>query len=518
MATTLSPALTSKKDAGGALISAIDVGSNAMRLHIAGADARGNLKTIYYHREPVRLGHDAFTTGKLSPETMEKAQQAFETFRSMIDRHPVQTIRATGTSALRNSANASKLICRIEEKTGIRIEIISGEEEARLIHLSVHHRVPDMNKKRMLLIDIGGGSVEITLTEHGDIIALESFRMGTVRLLEMFRNTPNEAERIHLMDEYIDAMRQKVREEITGKKVDLCIGTGGNVEALGELGVSLLDNNSSQHLRFKEIKKLVKKLQSMSYEDRINRLGLRPDRADVIIPASLVLKSIVKMARPADLIIPPSVGLADGLLLDLLDRQNINSEALAHQAIAWAESLARKFHANLNYARHVRSLSMQLFLRTADLHNLGKRDALLLQVAALVHEIGMTIRPAGHHKHAYYLIKSSPMVGLSIEEKRLVAIVVRYQRKRIPGKNDSPFSELTAEQQEKALRLNILLRLAIAMNKERRGNVLLIHMEDSKGLSQLTLEGKGDLLFERWALRKQTRWFEAVFERKLEII
>jgi len=487
-----------------------------MRLCIAGPDTESGIKTIHYHREPVRLGHDAFTRGKISEETMEKALQAFETFRSMIDLHPVQTIRATGTSALRDSTNTCELIRLIRDKTGIEIEVISGEEEARLIHLSVHHRVPDMNKMKTLLIDIGGGSIEITLAKHGDIVAMESFRMGTVRLLELFRDASGDAEQSKIMNEYIASMQQKVREEMAGMHIDLCIGTGGNIEALGELGVSLLGNDSSHQLTYKDIKKLVKRLQSISYEERIDQFGLRPDRADVIIPAAIALKSIVKLARPATLLVP-SAGLADGVLLDLLQRQNGDGKALAHQAIAWARSMARKYHADLGHARHVRILARKLFSRLKDIHQLNDRDLLLLQVSAIVHEIGITVRPNKHHRHAFYLINASPMVGLSSSEKKLVALVVRYHRKRTPDTDNEPFSELTEAQQKRVLQLNVLLRLAIAMDKERHGNVRGIYMRHSGKISRLQVEGKGDLLLERWAVRKEVPWFETVFDHKLEI-
>jgi len=502
---------------GQILAAAIDIGSNAMRLHIAGPDTQAGLKTIHYHRESVRLGHDAFTRRRLSEETMEEALQAFETFRSMIALYPVQTIRAVGTSALRDSGNADELVHRIKDKTDIEIEVISGEEEARLIHLSVHHHVPDMNKMKTLLLDIGGGSIEVTLAKHGDIVAMESFRMGTVRLLELFRDTSGDVEKPKIMNEYIASMQQKVHEEMAGMRIDLCIGTGGNIEALGELGVSLLGNDSNNRLSYKDIRKLLKHLQSMSYEERIDRLGLRPDRADVIIPAAIILKSIVKLARPATLLVP-SAGLADGVLLDLLQGQNTDGKALAHQAIAWARSMARKYHVDVSHARHVRILARKLFSQLADIHQLNARDLLLLQVSAIVHEIGITVRPNKHHRHAFYLINASPMVGLSSSEKKLVAIVVRYHRKRTPDAHSEPFGELTGAQQKRAFRLNVLLRLAIALDKERRGNVRAIHINHSGKTSHLQLEGKGDLLLERWAVRKEASWFETIFGRKLEII
>ncbi len=496
------------------LAAAIDIGSNAMRLHIAAPSAEGGLKAIHYHREPVRLGHDAFTCGRLSDETIEKALQAFTTFRSIIDRHPVQSVRATGTSALRDAANADELISHIKGKTGIDIEVISGEEEARLIHLAVHRHVPEMAKTKTLLIDIGGGSVEITLTRCGDIIALESFRMGTVRLLEMFRDTNAQSPKI--INEYIASMQQKVREEIGGIRVDFCIGTGGNIEALGELGVSLLGNPSCNRLRYKDVKKLVRQLQPMSCDERMERLGLRPDRADVILPAAIVLKAMMRLARPAPLLVP-FAGLADGVLLDLIYGKSGDGRAQAHQAIAWSKSMARKFHADPVHAQHVRVLARKLFSGFRGIHTLDERDLLLLQVASLVHEIGITVRPNKHHRHAWYLITASPMVGLNTIEKRLVATVVRYHRKRTPSTDSLPFRELSQTEQRRVRQLNVLLRLAIALDRERRGNVRAIHVSHQKNTSHLHIKGKGDLLLERWALRKEAAWFESVFGHRLEI-
>ncbi len=486
-----------------------------MRLHIAAASAEGGLKAIHYHREAVRLGHDAFTCGRLSEATMEKAVQAFASFRSIMDRHPIQTIRATGTSALRDARNADELITRVRKATGIDIEVISGEEEARLIHLAMRQRVPEMKHAKALLIDIGGGSVEVTLTRHGDIIALESFRMGTVRLLEMFRGTDTASSRI--IDEYIASMQQKVREEIGGTRVEFCIGTGGNIETLGELGVSLLGNPSCNRLRYKDVRKLVRLLQGLSCAERIERLGLRPDRADVIVPAAIVLKAVLRLVRPAPLMVP-FAGLADGILLDLIYGKNLDGRALAHQAIAWAKSMARKFHADPDHAQHVRVLARKLFSGLRGVHTLAERDLLLLQVAALVHEVGITVRPNRHHRHAYYLISASPMVGLNASEKRIVAMVVRYHRKRTPSPDNEPFRTLNASEQHRVCQLNVLLRLAIALDRERRGNVRAIHVSHGKASCRLRIEGKGDLLLERWALRKEAAWFKTVFDRQLEIV
>lgn len=500
-----------------ALIAAIDIGSNAIRLHIGGPDAKGLFKLVHYHREPVRLGKDAFTQGRLSDETIERAVQAFLNFRSMIDLYPVQVIRATATSALRSSGNARRLIRKVREQTGIEIEVISGEEEARLIHGSVQFRVPEMSQKNTMLIDIGGGSVEITVAESGDLVSLESFKMGTVRLLELFASARSDQARAGLMSEYIDAMLEKVAEEIGDIQIDVCVGTGGNVESLGSLGVSLLDLPAGNQLSYKDLKALSKKLLAISYDERIEQLQLRPDRADVIIPAVLVLISAMKIAK-ADTLLIPGAGLADGVIIDLMEQSRSERVGLDQQALAWAKGMARKFHTDLHHAMHVRLLAVSMFDQLKDLHGLGKRDRLLLEVASLLHEIGIAVRLNKHHHHAHYLITASPMIGLKPEEKDLVAAVVRYHRKRMPNADDEIFANLSGKAQKRLLKLVSLLRLAIALDKERRAVVSSLEMVVQDGEVGLKVTGEGDLLLELWSLQKQAGVFEAVFEKPLKVL
>ncbi|HED14047.1 MAG TPA: Ppx/GppA family phosphatase [Gammaproteobacteria bacterium] len=502
--------------AKGSLAAVVDTGSNAIRLHLCGLDAAGELNLVQYRREAVRLGQDAFTLGHLTESTMQRTVEAFKSFRTIIDRYPVRVIRATATSALRDAHNANDLVAKVLHATGIEIEVITGAEEARLIHTAIRQHLPKLDNMTVLLIDIGGGSVEVTLSDHGDIIALKSFKMGTVRLLELFRSAPGDQEFTSLLKEYTEAMQQQIRNEISGIEISCCVGTGGNIESLGELGVSLLGNPSTRSISYNDIKKLGKILGDLRLDERIEQLQLRPDRADVIIPAVQVLKSVMKLARPADLIIPDT-GLADGILVELLHERGLDSVALERQAMAWANALARKFHADMAHAKQVRWLVSVLFTQTKKLHRLDNRYKLLLEIAALTHESGMAILPTGHHKHAFYLLSASPMIGLSNNEKMLVASVVRYHRKRFPDSEHDPFKQLSSSAQACAFTMIVLLRLAIALDKERKGHVHKVRLATSKNGWYLDAQGEGDLLLEAWAARKQAIWFEQVMSTSLTI-
>ena len=498
------------------LAAAIDIGSNAMRLRIGGLTAEGRLDVVAQHREAVRLGHDAFTLGQLSPETIERSAAAFTAFRRLIDAHPVGALRAVGTSALRDAGNGRELIECIEAATGIRIEVISGEEEARLIHLALRHRLPLLGEHTALLIDIGGGSVEVSLCERGDIVAVESFPMGTVRLLELFTAQATGGADHRLLDEYIEAMLDKVGEAILGHHIDLCVGSGGNIESLAALGVQMLGNERADRLTHRDLRRIGKRLQRMGFAERIEALGLRPDRADVIVPACHVLTAVCGLAPEVDLHVP-GTGLAEGVLIDLLGQHEPGGAEPGHQAIAWAHALARRFHADIEHAEHVARLAIQLFDETRTLHGLGDRERLVLHVAALIHEIGLSVRASGHHRHAHYLAMSLPMLGIAEGDRPLIAALLRYQRKRFPEAEHSPCRELGRKQQRRLYRLVVLLRLAIALDKERKGRIARVRLSREDEAWRLDFTGQGDCMLEIWALGKQAMFFETVFGHPLRL-
>ncbi|MDX8391527.1 MAG: Ppx/GppA phosphatase family protein [Mariprofundaceae bacterium] len=493
-------------------IAAIDVGSNAMRLGIAARNNEGLPEMILRHREPVRLGHDAFTSGTLSQTTQNEAIAAFHQFRRLLDQHHVETLRGTATSAMRDSSNGRDLARRIREETGIELDIISGEEEARLVHYSIAHRV-DLNGHFALLIDIGGGSVEITLCDDGEVVAAQSFKIGTVRLLEML----GEGDDFNtLLREYIEGARKKLREQIGKRRADLCVGTGGNALAIGELACQLGICDTSDKITHKQLITLIDRLSNISVEERIRDLGLRPDRADVILPAAMVFSEIMQLAGAKSMVFPDA-SLLDGILLDMADSEKNLLHSRRRNLLAWAKSLKKKYHVDQPYAKAVKRLALSLFDQTRDLHQMNNSDRLLLEIAARVHEIGMYIRVGGHHRHAAYLIMAAPLLGVSDTEKAVLAQTVRYQRKAIPSDSHEGFLALNEDDRQKAWHLSALLRLAIALNKDRRDRVQLVEVETNGDMLTLHLDGQGDLLLERWAILKVADYVQQAFDRKLHI-
>ncbi len=300
-------------------LAAIDVGSNAIRLVIGAIDSHGDISVVKKVREPVRLGEDVFSNGEISDKTLEKATAAFVKFREHLKEGDVKLVKAVATSALREAKNREAFVASIKAASGIQIDVIDGIEEGRMIFGAVSHRV-NLNDKVALLIDIGGGSVELSIADHGRPIATQSFKLGTVRLLQQIEKQGLQEKNLRpMIDGLMGPVRDFLKKETGSLHIDVAIGTGGNFETMGKLRVALLHKSSIFSMTAKEVGELAAHLETMSVKERIQFLRLRPDRADVIIPASHVTRAVMELAQ-VDILAIPYVGLRDGILNDLATR------------------------------------------------------------------------------------------------------------------------------------------------------------------------------------------------------
>jgi len=506
-------------------IAAIDIGSNAIRMVLGNVNGTSKVETIENIRLPIRLGGDAFTLGHLQEDTIQRTVDAFMHFHHVASDFDVSKIRAVATSAMREASNSDLLIDRVSHTSGIEIEVISGEEEARLIHLAVASAI-DLKNKRALTIDIGGGSVEVTLSENQTIISTESYKMGTVRLLEKLDD--GHETQIHsnlskrpfglLVREYAEAARQRIDRELGNTKINLCIGTGGNVEEMGKLRQKLFNHTSDRQITLSELQDLIERLNRMSVRERIRRFKLRPDRADVILPAAIVLQIIAREAKVKEIAIP-NVGLKDGLLLEMADELARGLHLpLREQVWESALQLGLKYQFDADHAGLTAKIAGQLFDQSKSLHNLGDEERLLLEVSALLADIGHFINMLDHDKHGFYILKANHLIGLNDRQQEIIANLVRYHRRLIPSPDDPNFRSLPQKDRLIVTKLTALLRLAGGMDVSRAHHVTGVALAENKKNWQLTLHSKGDPTLEKWALNKRRAPFEEIFGVQLEIM
>lgn len=292
--------------------SAIDIGSNAIRM-IVGEVVDHKVEVLKKIRAPLRLGHDVFMDGRISDKTLMEAEEVFRSFAMMNKKYRVKKCRAVATSALREAQNRNEFVRKMAKSSRIKVEVINGTTEAEIIFAAINREV-DLTGKQAALIDIGGGSVEVTICQNEKVTSSKSFPAGTVRLIESLnKRRLNENHIDKVLHQFLAPMKQHLDKKARDINFDFAVGTGGNLEAMARLKIQLLKRTPNTNLTLDELVDITRILRGYSIQQRIEKLELRPDRADVIIPALLIVKTIMRQLHINKLMIP-GVGLRDGLL------------------------------------------------------------------------------------------------------------------------------------------------------------------------------------------------------------
>jgi exopolyphosphatase/guanosine-5'-triphosphate,3'-diphosphate pyrophosphatase len=512
-----------------ARFAAIDVGSNALRLRVIEAstpDRASQLALLpgdasLWHdvvsmRAPVRLGTEVFLTGKLAPSTIGQACAALRDFRQAMDDAKVVAYRATATSAVREASNGGTLIERARREAGVELDVIEGIEEARLIQLAVSRRL-QLGQERALLVDLGGGSTELTLVERGETSFSMSLPLGTVRVIETFLKGSGSVDRarVKLMTEQIDRSLVEARPQLTRAPIDLMIGTGGNIETLAELcpykgGAAGAPRAIDVHAA----RALFTKLCAMTAAERRDAYGLRPDRADTIVPATAIFLRVAELLK-VTAILAPGVGLKEGILEELVDKYyNVwDAAGEAQTVLAACARLGRRYQFDEGHGTLVSGLAAQLFDDLREVHAMGDRDRLLLRAAAVLHDVGDFVRYDGHHKHSYYLILHADIMGLTPGERAIVANVARYHRKSTPDPSHPNFRDLDKDARGRVRGLAAILRIADGLDREHLGKVSGVQaaVDPAKRRVVLHLLGREDRELEEWTVQAKADLLREVF-------
>jgi exopolyphosphatase/guanosine-5'-triphosphate,3'-diphosphate pyrophosphatase len=515
---------------------AIDVGSNALRLVVVEAESPTRVRELATLRSAVRLGRDVFTQGRIASTAISQGSEALRRFREVLDEHRVDRYRAVATSAVREAENGALFVERARREAGIDLDVIEGMEEARLVRLAIAGRV-DLQQSRALLIDIGGGSTELSLIEGGELRAARSLPVGSVRLLEAFLGAGVvDREHEQLAREYIERQLREAPSEMRAGAFDVVIGTGGNFETLAQLcpaAPSMLAVSAdapeprdarrmplSAHatVDVAAVRALLPKLAAMTPDERRTTFGMRPDRADVIVAAATIVLEIADALR-IERIVAPGVGLREGVLDELVEKHfdvwDYGGEATA--AVESSLRLGRRYHFDEAHGLLVARIAIDLFDQLRPQHRLVERDRLLLQVGALLHDVGDFIRYEGHHRHSQYIIQNSDLVGISPRERGIVAALARYHRKSPPDPSHPGFRELDRDDRSRVRVLSSILRLADALDREHLGKVVAVRVVPEKGKLRLHLTGAVDRQLEEWTVVRKAAMFEEVFDLKVEI-
>ena len=497
-------------------VACVDMGSNAIRFLAAEFRSDSEYTTLAAERRPVRLGHSVFLSGVLDPQAMDEAVAALSDFKNQMDTLEIGYNRAVATSAVRESKNGREFVKRISAEAGLEIEVISGSEEARLVHVAVATRIP-LGSRKWLLVDLGGGSVEVSLVDEHGAYWSESHTMGSVRLLEELTEAGADPGRFRrLLAEYISVL--KVPAMADGQQVAGYIATGGNIEALAGLA-GFEDEIGVTRLPIDTLRSLIEQLARLSYRQRVDELGLRDDRADVILPAALVYERLGKLCQAHEILVP-HVGIKEGVLYDLvngLTKRSDHEDRQELEILNGAAVLGRKYLFDEKHARHVASLAASLFDQLKSLHGLSGSDRKILLAAAMLSNVGQFVSYKGHHKHSLYLISHSELPNFGQTEMSMVANVARYHRKAHPQPHHYAFTALAPEEQERVAKLASILRIADSLDREHTQRVTGVNVMIGEAEVSLWLDGTAGLLLEGWTLRRKANLFSKLFGRKISL-
>jgi exopolyphosphatase/guanosine-5'-triphosphate,3'-diphosphate pyrophosphatase len=498
---------------------AIDIGSNSCRLKI-GRVVQHRLRIVHEDREVTRLGGSVFENGIVSPEAMAATLRTLKRFHKAVQVHGADRVRAVATSAMRDARNSRAFLAWVHDETGWDVEIISGLEEGRLIHRGVVENEPGAGG-RCVLVDIGGGSCEITLSEHKRMHETISLPLGAVRLTQEFvRSEVPAKDEIRRLRQFIDRELRRARRRIHTDRVRLVIGTSGTAAALFDAGRALAKGRAKKDalIPANTVRRLTSKLTKMKMGERSAVPGIGPKRSEIIIAGAHVFTEILEgFGLPGFRYSP--MGLRDGMLAQMLAEQD--PRASAHQEFErerWqaVEEACRRYGIDPRQAEPVRHHAAQLFHDLAAVHDLPAEYRTWLEAAALLRDIGKFLNHQGYHRHAQYIIANSELYGFTPQQRVVTSAIARYLGKSRPAPEGRTMRQVPPDEYEHVRRAVVLLRLAVALNQDRASDVLKVRMRvyPKRVLMELS-PGRTGAELELWSLRKEASYFREVFARDL---
>jgi exopolyphosphatase/guanosine-5'-triphosphate,3'-diphosphate pyrophosphatase len=493
-------------------ICVIDVGTNSIHAVFAEIHATGDFRVLGREKEMVRLGDGAMISGKLTKNNMDAGLAAIKRFLHLAKHRAVVKTLAVATSAVRESSNGGFFLDKIRAETGLKIRVITGFEEARLIGLAVG-KSQDFGGKKRLILDIGGGSAELIISDGRSQFFLESFKLGANRLSQLFPLSDSpKVDELERVEAFVKGILDPLRDSLRAMNPASLIGTSGtllNLHAMTRLKTfDFLENVSYENLR-----KLYRELAALSITERNKRKGLDTKRADMILHGFIVLLAVMKMANIKTLSVCDK-GLREGLLYDFVDKNRKmlqiedEIEDIRRRSVM---TLLHTCRADKLHAEQTAKLSLQIFDALKSIHRLGALDRELLESAALLHDIGYHISFDKHHKHSFYLINNAEMNGFSSDEIEVIAWTARFHRRGLPKKSSGDFGGLPALKQKRICQMASLLRLADALDHSHFSLVTHLKTTADKTGVLITVITSADIQWEIHEANQRKDLFERTY-------
>ena len=504
---------------------AIDIGSNSIKLVVVEAAASDSFAVLAREREGVRLGHETLLKGYLDRGAILRATDCISRLRSIAEARGAQNIVATATAAVREANNSANFIKAVEQKTGIKVEILSGVEEARLIGLAASHGcgvkgVPALN------IDIGGGSTELSIFRDGQPTTLLSMKLGAVALTERFLTSdPPRAKAVDALRTEVRAALERPARELRDYRWDSVTGTSGTILAIGnalrlQSGGTQTVQPIEAKIKLRDLTEFNSWLATMSVQERKIAARLTLPRAEIIVAGGLVLEESMRSLGIKSLS-TCDWGLREGVIIDRLRDWEAQSRPpmpdIADQKLRGVHAVGRRFGYEEAHSHQVARLAETIFDALSSSANLTRHQRLLLSAAALLHDVGYHIAHESHHKHSFYLIENSELTGFSESERAVIANVARYHKGSLPKDRHPHYSALGPADRLTVSRLAGILRVADAMDRRHDNRVKDLVCRRNGNVFHVQATGALDCENELTEAGRRLKLFEKAFQCRLKL-
>ncbi|WP_315874713.1 Ppx/GppA phosphatase family protein [Thermocoleostomius sinensis] len=515
-------------------LAAIDVGTNS--IHMAVVKIQPSIPAfsiVDREKATVRLGDRDRRTGRLTTEAIDRAIAALKRCQEIAKSHGAEDIIAVATSAVREAPNGHAFLHQVERETGLIIDLISGQEEARRIYLGVLSGM-EFNQQPHVIVDIGGGSTELILGDGHEPRTLSSTKVGAVRLSREYVNTdPISSSEFHYLQAYVRGMLERSAEDVLAHlqpdETPRLVGTSGTIETLAmihareKLGMVPAPLNGYE-FSLRDLREIVNRLRKLNYAERAAIPGMSDRRSEIIVAGAVILQEAMSLLGCESIVICERA-LREGVVVDWMITHGLIEDRLRYQGSVRQRSvirIAQKYQVNLTHAERVAAFALSLFDQTqGKLHQWGPEERELLWAAAILHNAGHFISHSAHHKHSYYLIRNGELLGYTEIEVETIANLARYHRKTGPKKKHESYRNISSKKHRRVVeQLSPLLRLAVALDRRQIGAVESIRCEyvDNERKLYLHLQPanpQDDCALERWSLGLKQDSFEAEYNVKL---
>ncbi len=505
-------------------IAAFDLGSNSFHLLVADARRDGTFEPVSTDKEMLRLGSAVAATGEIGERLAGDAVEVIRRFRAMAESLNADEIVACATAAFREAADSLAVVDRIEAEAGVKVRVIGGREEARLIFDAVRTSVV-IDPPPALALDLGGGSLEVMVGDNRGLDYAVSLKLGVARLTaELVRSDPPSGADARRVAKAVAGTFQRVLPEIASRRPGMAVGSSGTLTTLiglaaGRRGGPAPTSVNQLSVTAKEVEALTNQLLAMTAAERADLPGVDSRRAD-LLPAGAVLLTTVLDLTGLDGLVGSEWALREGMVLDAIGHHSSSEwdpdpRAIRRESVL---GLCRRSGWNERHSLKVARLATELFDGMAQLHDLDAADRELLELGALLHDIGEYVSTDAHERHTAYLIQNGRLRGFSPAEIDVLACLGRFHKRGNPKSSFEPWARMKSDDQKRVARLVALLQVADGLDRSHGGPVRDVQVYANRQTVEVVVEADDDIDLELWGLRRKRDLFEKVFDCRLDVV